>query len=62
MDYGISVVYEFYANKLCVTAKHLSKVIKVTSGKPANDWIDEHAALEAKALLRMSPSEYKAKG
>ena len=43
---------EFYANKLCVTAKHLSKVIKATSGKPANDWIDERVALEAKALLK----------
>ena len=43
---------DFYANKLCVTAKHLSKVIKATSGKPANDWIDEHVALEAKALLK----------
>jgi len=43
---------EFYADKLCVTAKHLSKVIKATSGKPSNDWIDEHVALEAKALLK----------
>jgi YesN/AraC family two-component response regulator len=43
---------EFYANKLCVTPKHLSKVIKATSDKPANDWIDEHVALEAKALLK----------
>ena len=43
---------EFYADKLCVTPKHLSKVIKQYSGKPANDWIDEHVALEAKALLK----------
>ena len=43
---------EFYADKLCVTAKHLSKVIKATNGKPATDWIDEHVALEAKALLK----------
>ena len=43
---------EFYADKLCVTPKHLSKVIKATSGKPSNDWIDEHVALEAKALLK----------
>ena len=43
---------DFYADKLCVTPKHLSKVIKATSGKPANDWIDEHVALEAKALLK----------
>ncbi len=43
---------EFYADKLCITPKHLSKVIKETSGKPANDWIDEHVVLEAKALLK----------
>ena len=43
---------EFYADKLCITAKHLSKVIKATSNKPANDWIDEHVVLEAKALLK----------
>jgi AraC-like DNA-binding protein len=43
---------EFYADNLCVTPKHLSKVIKSTSGKASNDWIDEHVALEAKALLK----------
>ncbi len=43
---------EFYADKLCITPKHLSKVIKETSGKPANDWIDDHVVLEAKALLK----------
>ena len=43
---------EFYADKLCITPKHLSKIIKETTGKPANDWIDEHVALEAKALLK----------
>ena len=43
---------EFYAGKLCVTPKHLSKVIKATSNKTANEWIDDHVALEAKALLK----------
>ena len=43
---------EFYANKLCVTSKHMSKIIKETSDKSANDWIDEHVVLEAKALLK----------
>jgi AraC family transcriptional regulator, transcriptional activator of pobA len=41
----------FYADKLCLTPKHLSKVIKDTSGKSANDWIDDYVILEAKALL-----------
>ena len=43
---------KFYAQKLSISSKHLSKVIKDTSGKPANDWIDAHVALEAKALLK----------
>ena len=43
---------EFYAGKLCLTPKHLSKVIRETSGKSANNWIDEYVALETKALLK----------
>ena len=43
---------EFYASKLCITSKHLSKVVKANGSKSASDWIDEHVALEAKALLK----------
>ena len=43
---------EFYAGRLCLTPKHLSKVIKETTHKTANEWIDEHVILEAKALLK----------
>ncbi|MCL2511975.1 MAG: helix-turn-helix domain-containing protein [Bacteroidales bacterium] len=43
---------EFYAEKLFFTPKHLSKVIKQNTGKSASDWIDEHVAMEAKALLK----------
>ena len=43
---------DFYADRLCLTPKHLSKVIKETTTKTANDWIDEHVVLEAKALLK----------
>lgn len=42
----------FYADKLKLTPKYLSKVIHVNSGKSANDWINEHVILEAKALLK----------
>jgi len=41
----------FYADKLCITPKHLSKVVKKTSHKSPNDWIDDHVILEAKALF-----------
>ena len=43
---------EFYAGKLCITSKHLSRVLREAGGKPANELIDEHVALEAKALLK----------
>ena len=43
---------DFYANQLHLTPKHLAKVIKETTNKTANDWIDEHVVLEAKALLK----------
>jgi AraC-like DNA-binding protein len=43
---------EFYADKLCLTPKYLSKVIKESSGKSANDWIDDYVVLESKALLK----------
>jgi len=42
----------FYADKLKLTPKYLSKVIFDNSGKSANDWINEHIILEAKALLK----------
>ena len=43
---------EFYAGKLYLTPKHLSKVVKENSGKSASDWIDSYVILEAKALLK----------
>lgn len=44
----------FYANKLCITSKYLTMVIKETSGKSAKDWIVEYIVLEIKALLKNS--------
>ena len=43
---------EFYANKLCVTPKHLTTTIKSTTDCTAKEWIDKHLLLEAKALLK----------
>jgi AraC-like DNA-binding protein len=42
----------FYADKLCMTPKHLSAVIKKTTGKSAFEWINDYVILEAKSLLR----------
>lgn len=44
----------FYAQKLCVTPKHLSAVLKEISGKTAGEWIDYRVVLEAKTMLRSS--------
>lgn len=42
----------FYADKLCLTTKHLSEVIKKASSQTANGWINQHVLLESKALLK----------
>lgn len=44
----------FYADKLCLTPKYLSSVIKNTTKKSANEWIDSYVVLEAQALLKSS--------
>jgi AraC-like DNA-binding protein len=41
----------FYADRLCITAKHLSQVVKNITGKTALAIIDEYVITEAKALL-----------
>ncbi len=42
---------QFYADKLNITTKYLSAVVKDVSGKTAAKWIDESVILEAKSLL-----------
>jgi AraC-like DNA-binding protein len=42
----------FYAEKLHVTPKYLSAVVKEASGKTAGDWIADMLMLEAKVLLQ----------
>ncbi len=42
----------FYADRLFVTPKHLSAVLKEVSGKTAGEWIDNRVVLEAKLMLR----------
>lgn len=44
----------FYADKLCLTPKYLSKLIKTATGRSAPDWIDAYVILEAKNLLKYS--------
>ena len=44
----------FYADKLCLTPKYLSRVIKSVTGRSAPEWIDAYVILEAKNLLKYS--------
>lgn len=44
----------YYADKMCITPKYLSAVIKDVSGKTVKEWIVEYIILEIKALLRDS--------
>lgn len=49
----------FYAERLGLTPKYLSKVIKMVSSRSAPDWIDSFVILEAKNLLRYSELSIK---
>ena len=49
----------FYADKLCLSPKYLSKSIKDVSGKSAPEWIDANVMLEAKHLLKYSDMTIK---
>lgn len=45
---------KFYADKLYITPKYLSAVIKEVSGRSAAEWVDDFVVLEAKTLLKYS--------
>lgn len=44
----------FYAEKLNLTAKHISRVVKDCSGKSAVEWIEKHVILDAISQLLSS--------
>lgn len=44
----------FYAEKICITERHLGTVIRQTSGITAKEWIDKAVITEAKVKLRHS--------
>lgn len=49
----------FYADRLCLTPKYLSKLVKEATGRSAPDWIDSYVILEAKNLLKYSDKSIK---
>ena len=49
----------FYADKLFLTPKYLSKLVKQASGRSAPAWIDSFVILEAKNMLKYSDKTIK---
>lgn len=44
----------YYADKLCVTPRHLTMTLQRILGRSAKEWIDDYVTLEIKILLRSS--------
>ena len=51
-DFRSERAVSYYAQKLCVSPKHLSATVKEASGRTASDWIDSYVVMEAKIMLR----------
>ncbi len=49
----------FYADRLGLTPKYLSKLVKQYSGKAAPEWIDSFVILEAKNMLKYTGASIK---
>ena len=45
---------QFYADRMCISPKYLSHIIKEATGKSASEWIAEFVVMEAKNMLRYS--------
>ena len=44
----------FYADRLCITPKYLSKIVKENTGRSAGEWIENYVMLEARTMLHNS--------
>ena len=49
----------FYAEQLGLTAKHISTVVKMASGKSATEWIERYVTLDAISQLISTPNTIK---
>lgn len=49
----------YYADRLCISPKYLSRLCREISGKSAPEWIDAYIMLEAKHLLKYSDMPIK---
>lgn len=53
-NYRTERMIGFYADRICVTPKYLSKVVKEHTGRSAGEWIENHVILDARAMLQSS--------
>ena len=44
----------WYANKMGITAKYLSEIVKNVSKRTPNEWIDSYVILEIRVMLKNS--------
>ena len=58
-DHAREHLVGYYADKMCVTPKYLSKIVKETSGRSVPDWLSELLILDAKNMLRHSDMTIK---
>ena len=45
---------DFYADRMCLTAKYITAIVKAQSGRSATDWIERYVILDAQAMLTSS--------
>ena len=58
-DYRTGKTVDYYADKLCVTPKHLTNVIKDGSGFPTSYHIHQRIILQARRMARISGASLK---
>ena len=58
-DHAREHLVGYYADKMCVTPKYLSKIVKETSGRSVPEWLNELLILDAKNMLRHSDMTIK---
>ena len=49
----------WYAERLCITPKYLSEIVKQVSKRTPNEWIDQYVVLEIRVLLKNSTKNIK---
>jgi len=58
-DHAREHLVGYYADKMCVTPKYLSKIVKDASGRSVPEWLNELLILDAKNMLRHSDMTIK---